>query len=371
MAKELLKGNEAMAEAAIRAGVEAYFGYPITPQTELLEWMARRMPELGRIFVQAESEVATINMVYGAACTGARVMSSSSSPGVSLMMEGMSYIAGTEIPCVVIDVMRGGPGLGNIAPSQGDYNQVVHGGGHGDYHPIVLAPATVQEAIDLTVLAFDLAEKYQSVVIVLADGNVGQIMELAELPPMREVRRASPPWALTGAQGRKRRILTSIYLDPYQEEITNRRLQARWQEVREKEVRFKTNQIEDAELIVVAFGTAGRVSLSAVHAARAAGIKAGLFRPVTLSPFPYEEVAALAKRARSFLVVEMNAGQMLEDVRLGVQGKAPVGFYGRMGGVVPFPDEVLAEIERMAAGGAEDLGDVRAKWLERLGQAPN
>jgi 2-oxoglutarate ferredoxin oxidoreductase subunit alpha len=190
MAKELLKGNEAMAEAAIRAGVEAYFGYPITPQTELLEWMARRMPELGRVFVQAESEVATINMVYGAACTGARVMSSSSSPGVSLMMEGFSYIAGTEIPCVIIDVMRGGPGLGNIAPSQGDYNQVVHGGGHGDYHPIVLAPATVQEAIDLTVLAFDLAERYQTIAVVLADGNVGQIMEPAELPPMREVRRA-------------------------------------------------------------------------------------------------------------------------------------------------------------------------------------
>jgi len=371
MAKELLKGNEAMAEAAIRAGVEAYFGYPITPQTELLEWMARRMPELGRVFVQAESEVATINMVYGAACTGARVMSSSSSPGVSLMMEGFSYIAGTEIPCVIIDVMRGGPGLGNIAPSQGDYNQVVHGGGHGDYHPIVLAPATVQEAIDLTVLVFDLAERYQTIAVVLADGNVGQIMEPAELPPMREVRRASPPWALTGAQGRERRILTSIYLDPYEEEMTNRRLQARWLEVRAKEVRFKASQLEDAEIAVVAFGTAGRVSLSAVHAARAAGLKAGLFRPVTLSPFPYGELAALADRTRGFLVVEMNAGQMFEDVRLAVEGKVPVGFYGRMGGVVPFPDEVLGEIRRMAQGGAEDSGDVRAKWLERLAQAPN
>ncbi len=371
MAKELLKGNEAMAEAAIRAGVEAYFGYPITPQTELLEWMARRMPELGRVFVQAESEVATINMVYGAACTGARVMSSSSSPGASLMMEGFSYIAGTEIPCVIIDVMRGGPGLGNIAPSQGDYNQVVHGGGHGDYHPIVLAPATVQEAIDLTILAFDLAERYQTIAVVLADGNVGQIMEPAELPPMREVRRASPPWALTGAQGRERRILTSIYLDPYEEEMTNRRLQARWLEVRAKEVRFKASQLEDAEIVVVAFGTAGRVSLSAVHAARAAGLKAGLFRPVTLSPFPYGELAALADRTRGFLVVEMNAGQMFEDVRLAVEGKVPVGFYGRMGGVVPFPDEVLGEIHRMAQGGAEDSGDVRAKWLERLAQAPN
>lgn len=371
MAKELLKGNEAMAEAAIRAGVEAYFGYPITPQTELLEWMARRMPELGRVFIQAESEVATINMVYGAACTGARVMSSSSSPGASLMMEGISYIAGTEIPCVLIDVMRGGPGLGNIAPSQGDYNQVVHGGGHGDYHPIVLAPATVQEAIDLTVLAFDLAEKYRTIAIVMADGNVGQIMEPAELPPMREVHRASPSWALTGAQGRERRILTSIYLDPYEEEITNRRLQSRWLEIRAKEVRFRAYQLEDAEIVVVAFGTAGRVSLSAVRAARAEGLKAGLFRPVTLSPFPYEELAALADRAKAFLVVEMNAGQMLEDVRLATRERVPVGFYGRMGGVVPFPDEVLSEVQRMAQGGAGDAGDVRAKWLERLAQAPN
>ncbi len=207
MAKELLKGNVAMAEAAIRAGLEAYFGYPITPQTELLEWMAERMPELGRVFLQAESEVAAINMVYGAACTGARVMSSSSSPGVSLMLEGISYIAGTELPVVIIDVVRGGPGLGNIAPSQGDYNQIVHGGGHGDYYPIVLAPSSVQEAIDLVVLAFDLAEKYRSIVVVLADGNIGQMMEPAELPPMQPIRKERPEWAVTGALGRERRIL--------------------------------------------------------------------------------------------------------------------------------------------------------------------
>jgi len=288
---------------------------------------------------------------------------------VSLMMEGMSYIAGTEIPCVIVDVMRGGPGLGNIAPSQGDYNQVVHGGGHGDYHPIVLAPATVQEAIDLTVLAFDLAEKYQAITVVLADGNVGQIMEPAELPPSREVHRASPSWALTGADGRPRRILTSIYLDPYQEEVTNRRLQTRWLEIQKKEVRFKTSQLEDAEIVVVAFGTAGRVALSAVHAARALGLRAGLFRPVSLSPFPYDELAALADWARAFLVVEMNAGQMLEDVRLAVQGKKPVGFYGRMGGVVPFPDEIQGEIQRVAQDGVEVAGDVRAGWLERLARA--
>ena len=231
MPRELLKGNNAMAEAAIRAGVQAYFGYPITPQTELLEYMSARMPELGRTFLQAESEVAAINMVYGAACTGARVMSSSSSPGVSLMMEGISYIAGTELPVVLIDVVRGGPGLGNIAPSQGDYNQIVHGGGHGDYHPIVLAPASVQEAIDLTVLAFDLADKYRSVVVVMADGNIGQIMEPAELPPMRPVRTEYPDWAVRGAEGRERRILSSIYIDPVDEEVMNYRLAKRWQQI--------------------------------------------------------------------------------------------------------------------------------------------
>src|SRR5512139_3333817 len=229
MPLELLKGNNAMAEAAVRAGVQAYFGYPITPQTELLEYMSARMPELGRTFLQAESELAAINMVYGAACTGARVMSSSSSPGVSLMMEGLSYIAGTEVPMVLIDVMRGGPGLGNIAPSQGDYNQIVHGGGHGDYFPIVLAPASVQEAVDLTVLAFDLAEKYRSIVVVLADGNVGQIMEPAELPPMQPLKQVVPDWAVRGAQGRERRFLTSIYMQAEEEEITNYRLLERWQ----------------------------------------------------------------------------------------------------------------------------------------------
>src|SRR3990170_1807201 len=214
MPRELLKGNVATAEAAIRAGLEAYFGYPITPQTELLEWFAERMPPLGRTFLQAESELAAINMVYGAACTGARVMSSSSSPGVSLMMEGLSYIAGTEVPCVLIDVVRGGPGLGNIAPSQGDYNQIVHGGGHGDYHPIVLAPASVQEAIDLTVLAFDLADTYRAPTVVLADGNIGQMMEPAELPPMQDMRTDFPDWAVRGAKNRERRILSSIYIDP-------------------------------------------------------------------------------------------------------------------------------------------------------------
>ena len=367
MAIELLKGNNAIAEAAIRAGLEAYFGYPITPQTELLEHMAARMPELGRTFVQAESEVAAINMVYGAACTGKRVMTTSSSPGISLMMEGLSYIAGTEVPMVLVDVMRGGPGLGNIAPSQGDYTQMVHGGGHGDYHPIVLAPASVQEAIDLTVLAFDLAEKYRTIAVVLADGSIGQMMEPAELPPMAPLKKVLPNWAVTGEPGRPRRLLTSIYLNPDDEEVTNIRLLERWESIRGEEVRWKEYYLEDAELVVVGFGTAGRVALSAVRAARAAGIKAGLLRPISLSPFPETVVRELAGVAEAMLVVEMNAGQMFGDVKLAVDGLIPVEFYGRLGGVVPFPDEILAEIRRVASGPiVGQNGHARQRWLERL-----
>ncbi|HLB45815.1 MAG TPA: 3-methyl-2-oxobutanoate dehydrogenase subunit VorB [Anaerolineales bacterium] len=356
MTKELLKGNEAIAEAAIRAGVEAYFGYPITPQTELLEYMARRMPELNRVFLQAESEVAAINMVYGAACTGVRVMSSSSSPGVSLMMEGISYIVGSEVPAVLVDVMRGGPGLGNIAPSQADYFQIVKGGGHGDYRLIVLAPATVQEAIDLTYRAFDLAEKYRTVVVVLLDGNIGQLMEPAELPPMRTFNGNGhrAPWALTGAKGRPHNVITSIYLVPEVEEQFNRKLQAKYRTIAENEVRFVEYETRDAEYVVVAFGTSGRVAQTAVKHARAEGLKVGLLRPVSLWPFSEKRLAELAETARGFLVVEMNAGQMVEDVRLAVSGKGrggvtpPVQFYGRMGGVVPFPDEVFEEIQKMA-----------------------
>lgn len=369
MERELLHGNEAMAEAAIRAGVQAYFGYPITPQTELLEWMAKRMPELGRTFLQAESEVAAINMVYGAACTGVRVMTSSSSPGVSLMMEGLSYIAGTEVPVVMIDVMRGGPGLGNIAPSQGDYNQIVHGGGHGDYFPIVLAPASVQEAVDLTVLAFDLAEKYRAIVIVLADGNVGQIMEPAELPPMRPLKTTYPEWSVRGAEGRDRRILSSIYINAEAEEVTNFRLLERWETIQANEVRFKEYYLEDAEFVVVGFGSAGRVSLSAVRAARAAGIKVGLLRPVTLSPYPEARLDALADQAKAFLVVEMNTGQMLNDVLRIVKGRKPVEFYGRLGGMVPFPDEILAEIQRIGGELPGMNSDPRKSWRQRY--APN
>ncbi|MCC6192485.1 MAG: 3-methyl-2-oxobutanoate dehydrogenase subunit VorB [Anaerolineales bacterium] len=351
MAKELLKGNEAMAEAAIRAGLQAYFGYPITPQTELLEHMARRMPELNRVFLQAESEVAAINMVYGAASTGVRVMTSSSSPGASLMMEGISYIAASEVPCVIVDVMRGGPGLGNIAPAQGDYFQVVKGGGHGDFRSIVLAPATVQEAIDLTYQAFDLAERYRVVVFVLTDGNVGQLMEPAELPPMRPVERPgrerrAPAWALRGAAGRPKHVISSIYLQPENGEAFNLKLQAKFREIEQHEVRYHEHAVADADLIVVGFGTAGRVAQTAVKQARAVGKRVGFFRPISLFPFPKPRLAELAATTREFLVVEMNSGQMVEDVRLAVEGRVPVRFFGRMGGVVPYPDEILAEIER-------------------------
>jgi 2-oxoglutarate/2-oxoacid ferredoxin oxidoreductase subunit alpha len=366
MARELMKGNEAIAEAAIRAGLQAYFGYPITPQTELLEWMSRRMPELGRAFVQAESELAAINMVYGAACTGARVMTSSSSPGISLMMEGLSYIAGTEVPMVLVDVMRGGPGLGNIAPAQADYKQIVHGGGHGDYHAIVLAPASVQEAIDLTVLSFDLAEKYRSIVVVLLDGSLGQMMEPGELPEMKRLSTTFPEWAVSGAKGRDRNFLSSIYLNPPDEEATNLRLLRRWQEVEANEVRYKEYFIEDAKFVVVGFGSSGRVALSAVRAARAEGIPVGLLRPITVSPFPTTVLEKLSEQAEAMLVVEMNSGQMLEDVRLALRDRVPVEFYGRLGGVIPFPDEVLGEIRSLAAGSYTKEGHPRDRWLKRM-----
>ena len=351
MTLELLEGNQAFAEAAVRAGCEAYFGYPITPQTEALEHMARRMPELGRVFLQAESEVAAVNMVYGAACAGVRVMTSSSSPGVSLMMEGLSYIAGSEVPAVLVDVMRGGPGLGNIAPSQGDYNQMVKGGGHGDYRPIVLAPATVQELIDMTCLAFDLAEKYRCIVVVLTDGNLGQMMEPAQLPPMQPVRKVSerPAWALTGAGTRKPNVISSIYIDPVIEEQFNRKLMAKQAEIEANEVRFAEYLLDDAELAIVAFGTAGRIAQSAIRAARQEGIRVGLLRPISLYPYPYARMAALADQVRAILVVEMNGGQMVDDVRLAVEGRVPVAFYGRMGGVTPLPDEILDEIRKLAA----------------------
>ena len=367
MPRELWKGNEAIAEASVRAGLEAYFGYPITPQTEILEYLSRRMPELGRAFVQAESELGAINMVYGAACAGVRVMSTSSSPGVSLMMEGLSYIAGTEVPAVLVNVMRGGPGLGNIAPAQADYNQAVHGGGHGDYRQIVLAPASVQEAVDLMSLSFDLAEKYRTICMVILDGSLGQMMEPAQMPEMRPIRRANWEWATDGKMGkRERRVLTSIYLDPIQEEKMNLRLISRWRTLQAKEIRYKEYFLDDAEFVIIGFGTAGRVALSAVRAARQQGIKVGLLRPITVSPFPFEVIEQLAGHVSGFLVTEMNSGQMLEDVRLAVKGRAPIEFYGRMGGVVPLPDELLHEIQRIARGPLSVSASPRDDWYERM-----
>jgi 2-oxoglutarate ferredoxin oxidoreductase subunit alpha len=294
-------------------------------------------------------------------------MSTSSSPGVSLMMEGISYIAGTEVPAVLVNVMRGGPGLGNIAPAQADYNQAVRGGGHGDYQPIVLAPASVQEAIDLTVLSFDLAERYRTICMLILDGCIGQMMEPAHMPEMMPIRRANWDWATDGRMGkRERRVLTSIYLDPVEEEKTNLRLLSRWRGIQANEVRYKEYFLDDADFVIIGFGTAGRVALSAVRAARQQGIRVGLLRPITVSPFPHQVIEQLAERIRGFLVTEMNAGQMLEDVRLAVKGRAPIEFYGRMGGVVPLPDEILHEIQRLAAGPLNVDSNPRDTWYERM-----
>ena len=348
----LMKGNEAMAEAAIRAGCDAYFGYPITPQAELLEWMARRMPEEGRVFVQAESELGAINMALGAAATGARVLVSSSSPGMSLMAEAMSYMAASELPVVVINVMRGGPGLGSIGPSQSDYFQATKGHGHGDYRVPVLAPASIGEAMALTADAFELAERYRTPVIILTDGILGQAMEPVELT-FREPPRIDAPWATTGAAGRPPRVVRSLHLKPEDLETHNRHLQAKYGAIAEREVRHDAEHLDDADLVVVAYGTAARVARTAIARARDAGLRAGLFRPITLWPFPSDALRDLASRVGGMLVVELSAGQMVEDVRLAVEGRVLVAFTGRTGGMVPSPGEVLAALRDLAAITAE------------------
>jgi 2-oxoglutarate ferredoxin oxidoreductase subunit alpha len=339
-----MKGNEAIAEAAIRAGVQAYFGYPITPQSEISEYMAKRLPDAGGVFLQAESEVAAINMVYGAAGAGARVMTSTSSPGISLMQEGLSYIVGSELPCVVVNIMRGGPGLGNIAPSQADYFQATKSAGHGDGRNLVLAPSTIQEAAELTILAFDLADKYRNPVMILGDGYLGQMMEPVAFPDARAPRPA-PSWATTGAAEGSVRLINSIYLEPDELEAHNLRLQEKYRKMR-AEIRVETYRMEDAELAVAAYGIAARVARSAVDRARARGLRAGLLRPVSVYPPPSDAVAEAARSVRAFLTVELSAGEMLEDVRLAVEGRVPVRFYGRMGGTVPTPPELLDRIEQ-------------------------
>jgi len=346
---KLMKGNEALAEAAIRAGCNAYFGYPITPQSEILEYLAGEGRARGMIVLQAESEVASINMVYGAAGAGARVMTSSSSPGISLMQEGISYIACAELPCLVVNVSRGGPGLGTIQPSQGDYFQAVKGGGHGDYRLLVLAPASVQEMADFVFDAFDLADKYRTPVMILADGALGQMMEKVAFREYVPAEHVPPkPWATTGKPAtRKRNIITSLHIEPERMEQINLRLQEKYRRIAVNETRCEHFHTDDAEYLLVAYGLAARIAQGAVEMARARGIRAGLLRPVTLFPWPTDAVRTLAGRVKGVLVVEMNAGQMVEDVRLAVEGRTPVRFHGRMGGIIPSPDEVLAALEAM------------------------
>ncbi len=340
-------GNEALAEAAILAGCDAYFGYPITPQNEIPAYMSRRMPEEGRVFVQSESELAAINMVFGASATGKRTMTSSSSPGISLMQEGISYLAGAELPAVVVNVMRGGPGLGNIAPSQSDYFQATRGGGHGDYRTIVLGPSSVQELVDCMSLAFDLADQYRMTVMVLADGILGQMMEpiVLEKKPGREL----PPkeWALTGAKGREQNIVRSLWLKEGVLEQLNYKLKAKYEQIEKNEVLCEQYEVDDADIVVVAYGVAARIVQGAVARAREEGIKVGWIRPITLWPFPTVQISKAADEFRLFLVVEMSTGQMVEDVKLAIAGKAPVLLHGRPGGGVPTVDEILDKIKQL------------------------
>ena len=336
-----------MAEAAICAGCRAYFGYPITPQNELLEYMATRMPAVGGVFIQAESEIAAINMCYGASAAGVRTMTSSSSPGISLKMEGISYLAGADLPCVIINVARGGPGLGNIAPAQGDYFQATKGGGHGDYRTIVLGPATIAEAIELVILAFHLADEYRTPVMVLSDGMLGQMMEPVVFPePVDPTSLPGKPWALTGARNRDPNVVTSFFLDPADLSRINTQRQSRYRQIEEKEVRYRETETSDATIIVVAYGTVARIARTTVKMARSQGIKLGLVQPITLWPFPYAALHRLSSRVSTILTVEMSAGQMVEDVRLAVGDRADTPFYGKLGGLVPTPKDILGEVKR-------------------------
>ncbi|HZQ95736.1 MAG TPA: 3-methyl-2-oxobutanoate dehydrogenase subunit VorB [Candidatus Sulfotelmatobacter sp.] len=342
--RQLCKGNVAVIKGAVLAGCRAYYGYPITPASEVAEAAALYLPEVGGTFIQAESETASINMVYGAASAGVRVMTGSSGPGVSLMQEGISYLAGAELPCVIVDVMRGGPGLGNIAPEQSDYFAMVKGGGHGNYRNLVVAPASVQEMADLTVLAFELADKYRNPAIVLTDGFVGQMMEPLDLE-YREIVAPEKSWAVRGTADTRKNMVSSIYLEPDDLEEHQRRMEAKYMRAQQAETRCEEYRTEDAELIVVGYGIVSRVLRSAVDEARQHGIKVGLFRPVTLWPFPAKQLQAAALRAEKVLTVELSNGQMVEDVRLTVAGRRPVEFYGRVGGNVPSVEELLAKIE--------------------------
>ena len=353
--KVLMKGNEVLAESALRAGCRFFFGYPITPQTELAAYMSKRMPKVGGTFLQAESEIAAINMVYGASAAGARVMTSSSSPGISLKGEGISYMAGADLPGVIINVQRGGPGLGGIQPSQADYWQATRALGHGDFRVVVYAPSAVQEMADLAFTAFDVADQYRTPVMILADGMLGQMMEPVVMPEPRD-EQVEKPWATTGHKHKRpHNVVNSLYLTADELERLNVERYERYAVIERDEQRAETFLVEDADVVVVAFGASARVARSAVVEARAKGVKAGLIRPITLWPFPVDALEAAVPTAKAFLTVEMNMGQMVDDVRLAVNGRRPVEFYGRTGGVIPTPVEVLAQIEdlneRMLKGG--------------------
>ncbi|MDP4170375.1 MAG: 3-methyl-2-oxobutanoate dehydrogenase subunit VorB [Bacillota bacterium] len=351
MGKVLMKGNEVLAEAAVHADCRYYFGYPITPQSELVAYMARRLPEVGGLFLQAESEIAAINMVYGAAGTGVRVMTSSSSPGFSLKQEGISYLVGSELPAVIVNIVRGGPGLGNIQPAQSDYFQVTKGGGHGDYHIPVLAPSTLQEIVDLTMDAFDIADKYRSPVIIMGDGMLGQMMEPVEFKEKVESKQFDKSWATTGTRGDVGpKIITSLELDADSLEKRNTLLQKKFAEMKEQEVRYETYCTEDADYIIVAYGTVARIAMNAINKARETGLKIGLIRPISLWPFPEKPFEETRTRVKGYISVEMSAGQMIEDVRLAVNGHTPVDFYGRTGGVVPTQEEIYEKIMTVAGG---------------------
>lgn len=344
MAKELWKGNEAIAEAAVRAGCKYFFGYPITPQNEIPEYMSKRLPEVGGCFLQSESEVAAINMVYGASGAGARVMTSSSSPGISLKQEGITYLAGSELPAVIVNVMRGGPGLGSIQPSQADYYQATRGGGNGDYRTVVLAPNTLQEAVDMVGQAFDIADKYRNPVMLLADGMIGQMMEPIEWPTASDVKLPAKDWATTGLRGRtKSNIINSLFIDPIACENHNIHLQDKYNAMQKDEVQYETISTEGAEVVFVAYGTPSRVVMSVVELLKSQGIKAGLFRPKTLWPFPYDQLSACLDQdsVKACVVVELSMGQMVDDVRIAAQGKKPITFLGRAGGIVPSPAQIV------------------------------
>lgn len=348
--KLLMKGNEVIAEAALRAGCRHYFGYPITPQTEIAHYLAKKMPEVGGTFVQAESEVAAINMVYGAASAGARVLTSSSSPGISLKQEGISYSACAELPAVIVDIVRCGPGLGGILPAQCDYFQVVKGGGHGDYKVVVLAPCSVQEMYKMTIEAFNIADKYRILTFILGDGILGQMMEVVEFRDREEIYPADKRWAVTGTRmERDNNVITSIYINPERLEKHNQKLQAKYREIEQKETRVEVYNCDGADIIITAYGTTARIVKNVIKAAAAEGIKVGLIRPITLWPFPTAAFEQYAEVPKAFLTVEMSAGQMVEDVRLSVNGRNRVFFHGRMGGMVPTQKEILDKIKEILA----------------------